>query len=148
MKLIPQFLTERTRHQVARYIANTELDGAYKVTFRPTDQRTIEQNDKIQAMCGDIARQVGLRIERREWANVKNEKAGEIKLFGKDNWRHILMAGFTQAETVPGLEQGQVVCLYPSSTSLSLKRGSDFIDYIYSVGAEYEVKWSEPENNT
>ena len=138
------FLSNNTRQKVIGELSRMELDEPCKLIIKACSQRSAEQNDKIQALCGDFDKQVSFVPSWNTWHNDKKiPHKVESKKVGKDNWRHLLMAGFVQAESMPGLEPRQVVCFYPSTTSLSLKRGSDFIEYIYSVGADYDVEWSE-----
>lgn len=141
MKPLPQYLTKQTAHRICAYIQSISDDGNYKVSFKPVSQRTLEQNDKLQAMCTDIANQVVLDTMNGGYRLISECKF--YRQFDHNAWRHILMAGFTNSEVVPGVEPGQAVCLYPSSTELSLTKGIDFINYIYAFGNERGVVWSE-----
>jgi hypothetical protein len=143
MKPIPQYLTKNTAQNVYRYLCAIADQGNYKVSFKPVSQRTLDQNAKLQAMCTDIADQVVLDTVNGGYRLLKDCQF--YKQFSHDDWRHILMAGFTKAEIVPGIEPGQAVCLYPSSTDLSLTKGIDFITYIGEFGDSLGVEWTEPE---
>lgn len=141
MKPIPQYLTKQTVRNVCNYLASIVEEGNYKVSFKPVAQRTIDQNKKLQAVCSDIANQVGL-----DTINGGYKLKSECKFyreFSLSDIRHILMAGYTKAEIVPGIERGQAVCLYPSTTDLSLSRGSEFIEYALAFGAEMGVEWTD-----
>lgn len=142
--LIPQYLTKNTLPRVIDYIRSVAEEGNYKLMFKPVSQRNLAQNDKLQAMCEDIAQQVVLDTTTGGYKHIDNCRF--YRQFSHNDWRHILMAGFTKSEVVPGVEQGQAVCLYPSSTELSLTRGIDFITYLYAFGDEMGVQWSEPEH--
>lgn len=38
----------------------------------------------------------------------------------------------------------EFVYIRPSTKKFSVKEGSDFIEFLYSFGAEHDIKWSEP----
>lgn len=140
-KPVPQYLTRQTVPRVTAYISSIADEGNFKVSFKPVSQRTLDQNAKLQAMCTDIAKQ--LVLTETGYCHMNYLTNNEFRQFSHNDWRHILMAGFTKAEIVPGIEPGQAVCLYPSTTELSLSRGADFIEYISAFGAEHGVEWAE-----
>lgn len=92
------------------------------------DPATPEQNDKLQAMCRDVSRQV-------IWHGQK---------LHMDDWRHMFVAALHQQKAVPGIVGGFVV-LAASSRRLTKAQKSDVIELIYSFGAEHDVIWSEPD---
>lgn len=88
-------------------------------------QRSRDQNDKLQALCHDIAKQV-------VWHGQK---------LSNDDWRHILVASYRKGQrAVPGIDGGFVV-LGASSKALSVKECADVIEIAYAFGAEHQVKW-------
>lgn len=142
MTPLPQFLSKQTlTTRVIPYLQSLVEEGNYKLTFKPVSQRTLDQNAKIQAMCTDIANQVVL--DTVHYGYKLKSDCQYFKQFSHNDWRHILMAGFTSAPIVPGIERGQAVCLYPSTTELSLSRGSDFIDYMTAWGNDMGVEWKD-----
>lgn len=91
-------------------------------------QRTLDQNAKLNAMCGDVAAQV-------EWHG---------QWLSKDDWRHMFVASYRKGQkVVPGIDGGFVV-LGASSRDLRVKECADVIEIIYAFGAERDVEWSEP----
>lgn len=141
MKPIPQYLTRQNVHKVQNYVAAMAEEGSFKLSFKPVSQRTLDQNAKLQAMCTDIANQVVLDTVEGGYKHISECKF--YRKFSHSDFRHILMAGFTKAEIVPGIERGQAVCLYPSSTELSLTKGIDFIEYISAFGDDMKVVWTD-----
>ena len=89
--------------------------------------RTLDQNDKLNAMCGDVAAQV-------EWHG---------QWLSKDDWRHMFVASYRKGQkVVPGIDGGFVV-LGASSRKLRIKECADVIELIYAFGAEHDVKWGD-----
>lgn len=89
--------------------------------------RTNEQNDKIQAMVRDFMRCV-------DWPGLRKNQ---------DIYRHFLAACFMKQEAVEGLEGGLVFINTKTTSQFTLKEGSDFIEWLYAMGAEHDVEWSE-----
>lgn len=106
-----------------------ELGKAVRVTVEELEpQRTLDQNDKLNAMCGDVAAQV-------EWHG---------QWLTKDDWRHMFVASYRKGQrAVPGIDGGFVV-LGASSRKLKVKECADVIEIIYAFGAERGVVWSDP----
>ncbi len=105
-----------------------ELGQAVKVTVdevKPT--RTLDQNDKLNTMCGEVAAQV-------EWHG---------QWLTKDDWRHMFVASYRKGQkVVPGIDGGFVV-LGASSRKLKVKECADVIELIYAFGTEHGVTWGE-----
>jgi hypothetical protein len=91
--------------------------------------RTPDQNDKCHPMIRDIAKHMNHPILG------KNE----------DQWRHFLVANYQGQLMVPSLDNTQVIVVPKKGTSKMTKpEMTEFIEYLYSVGADYNVPWSEP----
>ena len=103
-----------------------EVGKAVRVTVEEhSHQRTLDQNDKLQAMCGDIAAQV-------EWHG---------QYLDRDSWRHMLVASYRKGQkVVPGIDGGYVV-LGASSRKLTKKECADVIEIAYAFGAEHGVNF-------
>ena len=94
--------------------------------------RTLEQNAKFHAMCGDFAR------SKIEWAG-KSRTAQQ--------WKVLLVSGHAVAtkeetEIIPGLE-GEFINIRESTALMSKSRGSSLIEYAYAFGESKGVKWSD-----
>ena len=91
------------------------------------EQRSLDQNRKLQAMCSDVAKQV-------DW------HGGKMSI---DDWRHVFVASYRKGQrAVPGIDGGFVV-LGASSRELSISECADVIEIIYAFGAEQGVNWSD-----
>lgn len=106
-----------------------ELGQSAKVVVcENAPQRTLDQNAKLNAMCGDVASQV-------EWHG---------QWLTKDDWRHMFVASYRKGQkVVPGIDGGFVV-LGASSRDLRVKECEEVIELAYAFGAEHQVEWSEP----
>lgn len=114
--------------RVFRELADSPQAHAARITVKVLGTRTLEQNDKLQAVCGDIARQV-------VWHGQK---------LSRDDWRHVLVASYRKGQrAVPGIDGGFVV-LGASSKDLSVAECGDVIELAHAFGAEHGVIWSDP----
>lgn len=95
-------------------------------------KRTNLQNDRLQAMCRDIAEQV-------IWHGQK---------LTNDQWRWMLTAAYMHEfkkegqQTVPGINT-QFVILGQSSRNLRIDELAELITFAEAFGAEHNVTWSE-----
>jgi hypothetical protein len=46
------------------------------------------------------------------------------------------------------LDKQRIVQIRPSSTDFRKNEASDFIEFLFSVGAEHNVHWSDPETES
>ena len=96
--------------------------------------RTIEQNAKFHAMCGDF------------------EKSG-LHWMGKPRtakqWKVLLVSGHAiatkeETEVIPGLE-GEFINIRESTALMSIARSSSLIEYSIAFGAQNGVRFTAPE---
>jgi hypothetical protein len=93
------------------------------------EKRSGDQNDKCHPMIRDIARGMNHQLLGT------NEK----------QWRYFLLANFQGQSMIPSLDGTQIIVVPKGGTSDMLKPVmSEFIEYLYSVGADYNIVWSEP----
>lgn len=116
--------------EVADYMKAT--GGSVRLTWKPTDRRTQEQNDKIQPMARDISKHV-------QWA-----VAGRQRFMPAEKWRHFF-AGHIRAESwmVPKIDGDGILILGVGSSELSVKEAVNCVDLMYAFGNERGVEWSE-----
>ncbi|KDN11464.1 Phage NinB DNA recombination [Snodgrassella communis] len=93
--------------------------------------RSDEQNAKLHAMLGDIAKQ----------------KIFSGKKLTIEQWKMIFVSGHCiatggQAEMAIGLE-GEVINLRESTSQMGVKRMASLIEYITAWGAENDVKFTD-----
>lgn len=92
------------------------------------ETRTLDQNAKFHALCGDIA------ASRHPWMN---------KPRSAKQWKVLLVSGHAVAteegtELVPGLE-GEFVNLRESTALMSIKRSASLIEYTLAYMANNEI---------
>lgn len=92
-----------------------------QVTVRK-EKRTTEQNKKLWATLGEIARQV-------EWYGQK---------LTAEDWKHILSASLKQQRAVPGINGGFVV-LGLSTKEMTKAEMSELLELAMAFGAEHNV---------
>lgn len=126
--LRPENGRERMRAAWALACQFLELGKAVRIRVEELlPQRTLDQNAKLNAMCGDVAAQV-------EWHG---------QWLSKDDWRHMFVASYRKGQrAVPGIDGGFVV-LGASSRDLRVKECADVIEIIYAFGAERGVEWGD-----
>lgn len=99
----------------------------YTVTVQePT--RSGSQNRLMWALLTDLSIQVN-------WHGQK---------LTPENWKDIVTAGLKKQDVVPGLDGGFVV-LGTSTRRMTKLEMNELIEFIYYVGAKYNVKFSEQE---
>jgi len=105
--------------------------GPVLVTLgRPT--RNNEQNAKVHAMFSDISKQVV--YYGKKW--------------NAEVWKRMCVASFLReigvfAVIVPALDGSGVEIINKETSKMSKKMMADLIEWVYALGSEYEVVWSE-----
>lgn len=109
---------------------------------RPVKSR--EQEKRYHAMIGDIAKQVDF----------------DGKKFSVDVWKTLLVDQFEEELRQMGIDLSKpgkceisldgrrIVQIRPSTTGFLVKEASDFIEYLFSFGAENHIEWSDPETQS
>lgn len=90
-------------------------------------KRTNDQNRKLWPMLTDLSKQA-------EHCGMK---------FSPEDWKDLVTGSFEQLRPVPGLDGG-VVMLGGKTSQYTKAKFAELIEYIYSVGYECGVTWSEP----
>lgn len=98
------------------------------ITVKPVT-RSLEQNAKFHAICGDIAKS-GLH-----WAGKQRDAKA---------WKVLLVSGHSVAtgeghDIVPGLE-GEFINLRESTAAMSVKRGASLIEYALAFCAQNSIQ--------
>lgn len=123
-------LTPHTRARAIDLIRQAP-DGYYVLPPQePT--RTLDQNAKMWAMLGDVARQVRWPVNGRE------------ELLEPKAWKDIFSAALVQEQRLAAGLRGGVVLLGESTSGMGVRRMIELVELIYAFGAEHNVVWSEP----
>lgn len=125
-------LTPMTRQMAVQAVLSAP-DGYY---FQPPKEptRSLDQNAKLHAMLGDIARQckwMGNQLDADDWKRLL-----------LDAWAR--QEGGHAARIVPSLDGQGVVTLGAQTRSMGVRDMASLIESIYAWGAENGVQWSEP----
>jgi hypothetical protein len=116
-------------HDVARrnaYQAVQDAPEGYCVEVKERT-RTLEQNAKLWAMLGDVARQI-------EWHGQK---------LTAENWKDMFSASLKRQAAVPGIDGGFVV-LGTRTSRMTKSEMAELIELMYAFGSEHGVQWSDP----
>ena len=117
-------------------------DG-FKVTIQePAKSR--DQEEKYHAMIGDIAKQ--WRFCERKW-DAEDMKRLCLDQFRRDTIKDPDLAdewaSVGQIDMAPSLDKSGIVALGFQSRRLTKRLASAFVDWLYALGAEVNVVWSE-----
>lgn len=116
------------RDRVAKLVAS--LPDMTRVEFKDP-RRTLDQNAKMHAMIGDIAKQhqhAGRNLSVKQW-----------------KWLFMHLLGAESIEWLPSLaDESELVPVGTATRELSVAQCRDMIELLYSKGAEWGVVWSEP----
>jgi len=119
---------DHIRANAIEFIRRLPLNPLWKMTAEEVKSiRSLEQNDKMWAMLGDISKQV-------VWHGMK---------LSPEDWKQMTTAALKKYKVVPGIDGGFVV-IGASTSRMSIKEMIDVIDFAYAFGSEHNVKWSEP----
>lgn len=121
-------LTPQTRRTVLQAIAAAP-DGHY-VSIQEA-KRNLEQNARMWAMLGDIARQVVWTVN------------GHAEKLTDKEWKTILTASLAQENRMAPGVRGGFVMLGTSTSAMTVRQMTELIDFMFSFGAEHDVIWSE-----
>ena len=126
-------LLAETRRRVAERAA--EQPEGWEVWAGPKS-RSRDQNAKLHAMFGDLAKQakyMGRSLTLTQWKT--------LMISG-----HAMATGIG-AEVIPGIE-GEWVNIRESSASMSVARMTSLIEYIHAWAAENGVQFNQNEKET
>lgn len=121
--------TEADRHLIATWAKNVDV-GTY-VEFAEGPKRSDEQNRKLWAMLGDVARQVN-------WYGQH---------LHPEDWKDIFTASLRRLRVVPGIDAGTFVPLGMRTSKMRKSEMADLLTLIEAFGAERGVTFhdeSEP----
>ncbi len=102
------------------------------VVRKPT--RSSDQNRRCHAMLADIARQA-------EWAGQK---------FTAEIWKRLCVAAWLREcggkpMLIPSLDGNGVDIIFERTSKLTVKQMASLIEWLFALGAELGVNWSDPE---
>lgn len=99
-----------------------------------------KQRKRINAMCGDLARQIVL-TDSGHYLHRKQAKGYALH---KDDWRHMFVGTVLRWRFVPAVDGAGMIALAQSSLKLTESSASEVIELLFAFGAQREVVWSDP----
>jgi hypothetical protein len=127
-------LSSLTKRQLAAsYCLNAPENTT--VDFRE-NKRSVPQNDKFHAMCGDVAKQI-----------IWKDMFGRPLKMSQESWKRFFLRIYqSEALVVPNEEGTAFFDLGVSSSKLVKKDFMDLIEIVYAFGSRKGVKFKdEPE---
>lgn len=129
-------------HDTARrraVAAVSDAPAGYMVTVsEPTKKRV--QEERYHAMIGDIAKQI--QVFGRQW------DADDMKRILVDDFAEQMRIAGTplhhDSRVTPSLDGRRIVQLGIQTREFRVREASAFIEYLFALGAEHGIKWSEP----
>jgi len=125
------------------FVSESIHSGGIDITVAK-ESKTRAQEQRYHAMMGDISRQI--ELDGKKFSS----KVWKVKL--KDQFEHELIVLGTPLSkpgsvtmSVDGL---RVVQIPPESKEFRKNEASDFIEYLFSFGAENNIEWSDPETQS
>ncbi len=100
--------------------------------MNPNDPMTEDQRSKLNAMCGDLSKQVPWEVN------------GTLRRMAKDDWRHFLCAHILNQPMAPSIEGDKFILLACSSKGLTVYTASQVIELAMHFGDSKQVKWKDP----
>ena len=111
----------------------------YKVTISEPAKKRI-QEEKYHAMCGDFAKQaeyIGRKWDAESWKRILVDQfADEMRQAGTP-LHH-------DGQVIPSMDGRRIVQLGIQTRQFYVKEAAAFIEYLYAVGAEMGIVWTEP----
>lgn len=139
---------EDNRQRALTIVARLPLDAERPlriVVDDPLPAKSREQEEKYHSMIGDIAKQY--EHAGRKW-DLESMKRILLEQFRRDTVKDPdimhLWASMGQLEMAPSLDGSGVVVLGVQSRKFPMKLASVFVEWLYGLGAELNIKWSEP----
>lgn len=128
---------QQARTNAARYIADEAPDGDMVVVSEPTKKRA--QECKYHAMIEDIAKYclfLGVKQDEDDWKRLLVDSFAKVMRDAGTPIHH-------DGRVMPSLDFQRVVQLGIQTKDFYVKEAAQFIEYLYSYGAENDVVWSE-----
>lgn len=109
---------------------------------------TRDQQKRLNAMCGDLEKQVLLSEEDGyiHYMTPRHANSRVMRL-DKDSWRWLFCGTYKGWKTVPAIEGAGFVMLGASSRDLTVEEAGDVMTMIEAFGAERGVQFTDPEES-
>lgn len=137
------FITEKNRDHIFNEGIKKSPIG-YKVTVEE-QKRSTDQNDKMHAMIGDIAKHctfMGRKWDREDWKRLLSDAF--VRVMREQAKAEGNPDPFAeQCKMVPSLDGSGFVQLGVQTRRFKKSMASEFIEFLFCYGAEAGVVWSD-----
>lgn len=121
-------ITATNRRYLCQAIAEVIMAAPIGFIIRISEAtRTLEQNARLWPMLTDIAKQV-------KW---------DGETLTDEEWKDWFTAALKKQRMVRGMDQGMIVFVGSSTSTMSKSTFSDLIELLFMFGAQQQVQWSE-----
>jgi hypothetical protein len=107
-------------------ISKIPLGGSWEIAFRETSKRSLDQNNLLWAMLGDISNQI-------KWHGIK---------MTPESWKDLFTAGLKRSMVIPNLENDGFVVVGLHTSTMTIKEMSELIELMTAFATEHNVKFS------
>ena len=124
-------IDEQRRQRAVEAVRDCPINS--KVTIGEADLRNLEQNALLHALLSDISKQV-------EHQGMK---------FNVTVWKRLCTAAYLREirespMLIPAIDDaGRIDIIYEKTSKMGKKKVAGLIEWVYSYGAENNVKWSK-----
>lgn len=126
------------RERACRFISN-EAPADWRVRVEPA-RKSRDQEERYHAMANDIADQwhfMGQRWDRDDMKRLLIDLFAETMRLAGTPLHH-------DGRVVPSLDGKRIVQLGIQSKKFYVKEASEFIEFLFALGAEKGIEWSDP----
>ena len=139
----PREVMKRAWFTVLSMLAEALQQGAgLRITIALDDEMTDPQRKRLNAMCGDLAKQLRLDFDTGQYVLATQAPGG--KRLDTDSWRHMMVAVLKGQTSVPHPEGRGFIVLGQSSKQLGKRLTCELIDLIDAFGSTRGVRWTDP----
>lgn len=128
--------TDLAKRNAIQAIASSPQNTVCEIKER---KRTLDQNARLHAMFGDIAKQVAFFGQKRDLETVKRLLVDAFARVKAEMGEPLPGHGYT----LPSLDGQGIVQLGIQTRRLSVSHTAELIDYLFAWGNGNNVVWSE-----
>ena len=141
-KRVFNLINEQVRRSCQEHV--WEVPDGYKVVVTEP-AKTRDQEERYHAMLGDIAEQ--LTLHGKKW-DAESIKRICVDQFRRDTAKDPDLAELWKAmgtmEMCPSMDGTGVVALGWQTRRFPKRLATAFIEWLFALGAEVEIQWTEP----
>jgi len=142
------YFDHKNKAGLINVIDRLETDILWRIRIDEYNKKTRIQEEKYHAMLGDIARQC---THLNENFSLDDWKRLLVDMFARECVKHIdqmqKIGNYflrNSVRLVPSIDGSGLVALGSQTRDFPRYVAAGFIEYLYSFGAEHDVRWSEP----